>query len=163
MADLNQQLAQFREMTGRPPLPNPHVIQGFGDSGDPPPPLPSNPEPDYILNPELEPEDDIPPSPMIPRKPQPTPTPTSQAAPSLAVIDAAAAWKGRGTVLTPERVQAVTRIVLDQLQDDLDADKDAVAGPRRIRKPRVAKVPTGAPEPVPSEPAKRGRPRKALA
>lgn len=97
-------LAQIREAQGKPPLPNPHVIQGFEPGAPPAPPF--NPfevdsptgevtemgVDDPYLN-EGPPKEEAPPSPLIPRRPRTEPhrlVPTPDADPLESLATAVA-------------------------------------------------------------------------
>ena len=159
-------LARLREVQGKEPLPNPHVIAGFGPDDAPPPPyLPqqrlaepqNDPVPDEFL--DSGPPDDVPPpSPLIPRRP-PAATklvphePTGAPLPTLVVLDHVGAWKGREVVLSDADERTIRSVVLKAIQREVQADL-RVAGVRRVRKVKPApEVPVAAPR-------KRGRPRK---
>ena len=149
-------LAKVREMAGRDPLPNPHVISGFGPDDPPAPPLgPIGDE--QFDDPYLEgdPEPEPAPSPLIPRRPAPVvaaPAPEAPKVPmpDLVVINQFAAWKGREVTITEADEKAIRAIVLKVIEREVRADL-AAAGVRRVRKVKTV---------TPEAPKKRGRPRK---
>jgi hypothetical protein len=160
--DLNQRLAEIRQLQGKEPLPNPHRISGFGEPGDLPspsgpvtrfiPPLPeSRLEDDFGL--EMDAEEpappSLPPSPLIPRKSPLTPSPK---VPGLD-FDL--------TELEESDLRAITEIVLKAKLRRIQGALAAVAAPRRLKKPGKASESTGTQEAVSVEPRKRGRPRKS--
>ena len=144
-------LARFREMSGREPLPDPRIIAGFEPGSPPPPPyIPTerSQTPEDWLEPEPEPK--APPSPLVPRKvkPEPVETPTPVIPTFLLVVmDGLAAWKGRDVQLTDREVGAIRSIVLKAIQREVQADLEAAAS-------------LGGQA---TEPKKRGRPKKVKA
>ena len=163
-------LAAIRELQGKEPLPNPHMIQGF-EPTDPTVP-PYNPYDAAGIRDPLPEDfgqsadpfglDDTPPavpaSPLIPRK-APVRTPAGDALPapitgpvfSLMVADHIGSWKGREVQLSEKEEKAVRAVVLKAIQRELQADLSE-AGVRRARKPKDAILA--------DPPKRRGRPRK---
>lgn len=173
MTNLLDDLAQVREMQGKPPLPNPHMIQGFEPGSPPVPPLgphevdsPSGLVEDEFLEggPPAEPE--RPASPLIPAVHRQTarkfvtgmqaPAPVFPPPPpafALTVLDEVAGWKGREVRLSDDEQKQIRLVVLRALQRELDADLRPLVR-RRARKSKAA------PEPASVERRGPGRPRK---
>ena len=162
-------LARLREVQGKEPLPNPHIIAGFGPDDPPTPALGPVDRRGEEFPPMIEDEfrdadapEPPPPSPLIPRR-APTAlvsnpgvplTPPQMAGmpplPDLVVLGHVGAWKGREVVLSDAEERAVRAVVLRAIAREVHADLEA-AGVRRVRKAKVE---------LQAAPKKRGRPRK---
>lgn len=150
--ELNKRLEEIREMQGRSPLPSPHQIQGFGGPGDKPSPPPPANIPDEWLNPEDDDEPELPPSPLIPRRP---------VAPVVAKTPPQADMEFSD--LTEEDLRQITEIMLKAKLRKLQAALASVAAPRKApKRPQSLSAPN-TPESVSVEPRKRGRPKKVTA
>ena len=153
-------LARIRDIQGKEPLPNPHVIQGF-EQGSPvvPPYYPQErmPDPNEPLEDEYldaGPPPEPAPSPLIPRRPAPAVAPPLLPQPKMVVVDRVAAWKGRDVALSETDEKAIRTVVLRAIAREVMADL-AASGARRPRKPKAR------PEAIlPDPPKRRGRPRK---
>lgn len=138
-------LARIRQMSGREPLPDPRVIQGFEPGTPPPPPyIPTERSqvPQEWLEPAPEPKS--PPSPLVPRKakPEPQEPPVDFPKFNMVIFDGLAAWKGRDVQLTQQEEGAIRAIILKAIQRELDGDLAIAA--------RLSG----------DQPKKRGRPKK---
>lgn len=186
MADLNQNLAQIRELQGKPPLPSPHVIQGF-EPGSPPipgdrvvdfnPPLPPVVQQAAIEDEFLDggpPAEGPPPSPLIPRRPRTEPQALVQPpGDPIDMIVAQVADRLLGATLGPQANPQLA--VLDQKAtwkgrevalSETDSRAIRAVVLKAIQREVVADLQAAGvrrvrkPKSASEQPAKRGRPRK---
>lgn len=156
-------LARVRAAGGHEPLPDPTKIQGFGPDSAPVPPYVPRNEVQYDsdvprewLENEIDsPGPELPPSPLIPRKPSVAGGAATEhrvpadeqariqqaiSAPafSLMVADQLASWKQRNVTLTATEEKAIRAIVLKAIKREVDADLRDVEQPptRRTRTPK---------------------------
>lgn len=122
MPDLNQRLSEIRELQGKPAMPDPTKIAGFGPGDAPPPPIDysrikdDDPEdvPPGWLDPEEEQRSEAPESPLVPRR-----APLGEEA-SLIVIDEKAQYRGRPVVLSEKERATIVRTVLNAVKRDAE-------------------------------------------
>lgn len=161
--DLITQLAQIRERQGKEPMPNPGVIQGFGEGTPPPHPL------DYQerQNDEFGLDDDnesplVPPQEyyvkkIAPAKESDMPIPAGPMPNfKLLVMDSAAQYAGHSVVLTQQEQDSISALVIKALRRELDEHLNALPKGQAV----IIGYASAIIDSVPSEKRKRGRPRK---
>lgn len=162
MPDLLTQLAEIRARQGLEPIPDPRIIQGFGDGSDPPPPFPTFSQPTHTNPPD--PYDDPEDEPATFRSPlveaaRPAPAVFAQSQEvvlpkfELIVCDTAAGYRGHQVELSQQERGEVIGVVLKALQRHIE---EQLAEVRAMG----TRVKTAAPGPIATPPRKRGRPRK---
>jgi hypothetical protein len=157
MTDLISRLQEIREQQGREPLPDPGVIQGFGEDAPPPPEFRVRPDVDLSQVPEA-PAEYIDEDPFEEVKPVPE-AKAFMSKPDLTVLGMddggyIASHLDRQVELTATEGAIVKTVVLRAIQRVVRAQLDelsALLPKRKRRKPEAAEKP------------KRGRPRKQVA
>ena len=168
---LVQDLARLRELSGKEPLPDPGVIQGFPHPGVPQYAQSPTDMPTDWLDPEIDgmPDEDPPPfipSPLVPdrnfaQRAKPVAPVGVLEAPklpacNLIVVDQIGAWKGREVSLSAEDEASIRAVVLNAIRREVENDLSAVQKPRRRRR-RMTRLdtPVTAPEAPQKAPVKR--------